>query len=98
MAKLISKRAIKTPAIPVYDLTSSRHSNFGIGISCTIVHNSKDLADAVTGSIWNAFKNMENDMALVTAKTYQNVFDGLEGKRSIYDRISEIGGIRVTGG
>lgn len=88
---------LQAPAHPRL-LTEIRELEEGEGKIDHPSSGSKDLADAVTGSIWNAFKNMENDMALVTAKTYQNVFDGLEGKRSIYDRISEIGGIRVTGG
>ena len=98
MARIISKQNIRVPRQPVYDLTSPAHSNFGVGVSCCIVHNSKDLADAVTGSIWNAMKNMDTDMALLTPDTYEKVFDGLEGKKSIYDQISSLGGITVLGG
>lgn len=70
MAKMILKRVLVnlSDPIPVYDLTSDAHHNFTIENGC-VVHNSKDMSDAVAGSIWTAYQNYTKYAGIMTDLT-----------------------------
>ena len=61
----------RVPNTPVYDLTVPKYANFTAnGI---IVHNSKDISDAVAGSIWNCCS--QPDKIVNISRLTQSVLD-----------------------
>lgn len=44
--------------VPVYDITVEDNHNFALSAG-VVVHNSKDVADALCGSVWNASQNAD---------------------------------------
>lgn len=66
--RIRSKRIINLDhPIPVYDLESKANHNFVLANGC-VVHNSKDLADAVTNSVWNI--NLQREFFMQLSKIY----------------------------
>lgn len=62
--------------INVYDITVPETSNFIIhpGI---VVHNSKDVMDAVVGSVWSTLQHNENVNSMNTAGDLDNIIDNM---------------------
>jgi hypothetical protein len=56
-------------AVPVYDLEVEEFSNFSLS-SGVIVHNSKDVVDAVAGSVFRAYKRGGRIRFIGGANTY----------------------------
>jgi hypothetical protein len=55
--KLVDIKEVNlTIAMPVYDLEVSKNSNFLLS-NGAVVHNSKDLTDALAGSLWACYNN-----------------------------------------
>ena len=63
--RIKSKRIIKLEeSVPVYDITVPEHHNFALA-NGVIVHNSKDVMDAIVGSYW-ACKTAKRSGGIIT--------------------------------
>lgn len=58
---------LKSP-VPVYDIQVSDNHNFCIG-NGIVVHNSKDICDAICGSVYSCYENL--DTAIQLSKKYR---------------------------
>lgn len=90
MSKSVTKvtsviTVINSDLVPVYDLTCPIFQNFTID-GGLVVHNSKDVADAVCGSVWQCYQNMDEAIAEDRFKDYTEQM-GKGRSNSLYDQI-----------
>lgn len=89
-SRLVSDRYIKiediysfqTPNIAVYDMSVLDNNNFVLSTG-NVVHNSKDVMDAVCGSVWSCYSNLEKAMQL------SNKYSGTRMNNSLQDRFNQ---------
>lgn len=62
---IIRKSRITVDQVPVYDLEVEDNHNFVLS-NGMVVHNSKDIMDAVCGSVYSCFENLETAEKLST--------------------------------
>lgn len=87
--KSINRVKLDTP-IPVYDLEVQRNSNFCLS-NGIVIHNSKDIADAVAGSLYQAYMNKDIYMSIALSKDYINELKRQTGAMGAYDKIARAG-------
>lgn len=85
--KAIKRVHLDTP-VPVYDLTSNKFENFSIE-SGVIVHNSKDAADAVCGSVYQAINKMSKYNANLAPEDYVDMLNHINKPSNIYEAITK---------
>lgn len=85
--KSVVKTLLQSP-VPVYDLEVPHYHNFALGAGC-FVHNSKDLTDAVAGSIAAAADGLEKYSANNKMDDYAEVLDQLVQPNNLYNQISQ---------
>jgi len=74
--KIKSKKIISVPITKVYDLEVPINHNFVLA-SGIVVHNSKDLTDAVCGSVWSCYQNIIKGGTVVDSKMMMNNMDAM---------------------
>lgn len=67
--RVVRVTKIEVESTPVYDIEVKKNSNFTLA-SGAVVHNSKDLADAVAGSLYAAFKYESKHGANISTDDY----------------------------
>lgn len=74
--------------VPVYDIEVDDYHNFGLSAGF-FVHNSKDLADAVCGSIYAAKEGIQQFAANNKMEDYAEVLDKISGADNMYNQIAQ---------
>jgi len=88
------KRVNLIEPVPVYDIEVAVNSNFILS-SGLIVHNSKDIADAVAGSIYSAKLNMHKFRANITTQDLIEAMTLHSTPSSLYDQINSLGSTTI---
>lgn len=90
--KVKSLKIIKCDKVPVYDLECPKNSNFVLE-SGAVVHNSKDIADSVAGSIYQCFVKADKYMAAVKSEEYMDYIESQTSPKNAYHEIFATGDI-----
>lgn len=82
--KSIKRISLDSPT-PVYDLEIKEGNNFCLA-NGVVVHNSKDIADALCGSLWSCLQFQRQGKAMVSTGDINKLLDAaIQGSRSLKD-------------
>lgn len=87
--KILKVKKLSISPCNVYDLTSNKYSNFTVE-SGIVVHNSKDMSDAVCGSVYNTITNMAKYRANLSVSDYSNILSSFNKPNNIYEMITKL--------
>jgi len=81
--KLIEKSLIMCNPTPVYDLeTVSENHNFCLA-NGVVVHNSKDIADAVCGGIFSCYQDLEHASKLSNKYKAESYLNAIKNRSEV---------------